>query len=246
MHLAILASALALLAGCGAPRLEPDVPTGVNLAGAWRLNRQASADPNALISAIVEKEMKHMRRRPDDDYEDGEVDDTRSSGGGGGGSPGTGGRRRGSTASSDARSAGGGVVPGLGLRPRGGMAAFIRQQYTGALGPLLAGESVVIEQSTDRFMVARGDFRRTYTPGGHSVVSVAEGVADQTSGWKGREYVIDVRPQVGAHLTERYGLTADGQLIEKIWLGADGLPKLEFTRVYEKGAPEARLVPLSN
>ncbi len=244
MHRAILASAIALLAGCGAPRLQPDVPTGVNLAGAWRLNRQASADPNALISAIVEKEMKHMRRRSDDAYEDGEIDDTRSAGGGG--NPDAGGSRRRSTRSSEARSESGGVVPGLGLRPRGGMAAFIRQQYTGALGPLLAGESVVIEQSADRFMVARGDFRRTYTPGGHSVVSVAEGVADQTSGWKGREYVIDVRPQVGPHLTERYGLTADGQLIEKIWLGADGLPKLEFTRVYEKGAPAARLVPLSN
>jgi hypothetical protein len=68
-------------------------------------------------------------------------------------------------------------------------------------------------------------------------------VADQTSGWKGREYVIDVRPQVGPHVTERYGLTADGQLIEKIWLGGDELPKLEFTRVYEKGVPPARTLP---
>jgi hypothetical protein len=245
-RIAIAASAVALLAGCGAPRLEPDVPAGVSLVGAWHLNRQASADPNALIAAIVEKEMKHMRRRSDDAFEDdetGETGETRR--GSGGGPSGNGGNRGGSSSSAEGRSPGGGGLGG-GLHPRGGMAAFIRSQYTQALGPLLEGEAVVIEQSADRFVVARGDSRRTYTPGGHSVVSVADGVADQTSGWKGREYVIDVRPQVGPHLTERYSLTTDGQLIEKVWLGNDGLPKLEFARVYEKGLPPARALPTSN
>ena len=126
------------------------------------------------------------------------------------------------------------------------MAAYIRLQYTQALGSVLNGASVVIEQSAERFMIARGDSRRTYTPGGHSVVSVADGVADQTSGWKGREYVIDVRPQVGPHVIERYGLTADGQLIEKVWLNENGMPKLEFTRVYEKGMAPVRKLPTSN
>jgi len=58
--------------------------------------------------------------------------------------------------------------------------------------------------------------------------------------------VIDVRPQVGPHLTERYGLTADGQLIEQVSLTEDGLPKLEFTRVYDAGAAPARALPTSN
>ncbi|MEJ1960188.1 MAG: hypothetical protein WDO56_01000 [Gammaproteobacteria bacterium] len=232
---------LALLAGCGAPNLEPDIPAGVNLAGAWRLNRQASADPNTLITAIVEKEMKHMRGRRDD-RDDGfdELDPVGTSGGAsGGGGGGRGGNRGGSGSSAEGRQPGGG-----GFHPRGGMAAYIRIQYTQALDSLLNGEGVVIEQSADRFMIARGDSRRTYTPGGHSVVSVANGVADQTSGWKGREYVIDVRPQVGAHVTERYGLTADGKLIENVSLSAEGgLPKLEFTRVYEKGPLPTRGFP---
>ena len=105
---------------------------------------------------------------------------------------------------------------------------------------------MTIEQSPDRFVIVRGDSRRSYTPGGHSVVSVEDGVADQTSGWKGREYMIDVRPQVGPHLNERFGLTADGKLIEKVSLSEDGLPTLEFTRMYDRGEAPARALPTSN
>ena len=227
--LAVLCCALTLLVGCG-PHVQPDAPSGVSLAGSWRLNRQASADPDALITAIVEKEMKHMRRhaRPDDEEPDelppppapGEAGSSRQ------------GRR------SEA------VVPPAGMfRPRGGMAAYLRSQYTDALGVLLTGDGLVIEQASERFVVARGDSRRTFTPGGHSVVGVANGVADQNSGWNGREYVIDVRPQVGPHVTERYTLGPGGQLIEKVSLSGDGLTKLEFTRVYDKGAPPARVLP---
>ncbi len=105
---------------------------------------------------------------------------------------------------------------------------------------------MTIEQSPDRFVIVRGDSRRSYTPGGHSVVSVEDGVADQTSGWKGREYLIDVKPQVGPHLTERFGLTADGRLIEKVSLSEAGLPDLEFTRMYERGEAPTRSLPTSN
>lgn len=227
--LAVLCCALTLLAGCG-PRVQPDAPSGVNLAGSWRLNRQASADPDALITAIVEKEMKHMRRRarPEDEEPDelppppapGEAGSSRQ------------GRR------SEAV-----VPPGNMFRPRGGMEAYLRSQYTDALGQLLSGEGLVIEQANERFMLARGDSRRTFTPGGHSVVGVANGVADQNSGWNGREYVIDVRPQVGPRVTERYTIGPGGQLIEKVSLSGDGLQKLEFTRVYDKGAPPARALP---
>ena len=97
-------------------------------------------------------------------------------------------------------------------------------------------------------MFIRGDWRRSFTPGGQSVVSVAEGVADQRSGWAGRDYVIEVKPQVGPRVIERYGLSADGrQLVEKFTLTEEGLPKLEFTRVYDarRRSRRARL-PTSN
>jgi hypothetical protein len=227
-----------LLSACGAPRLEPDIPTGVNLAGAWRLNPQASQDPNALISAIVDNEMKHMRRhRSDDDADDAYLPPVPNTSAGG--QP-----QRGGGANGGSQSSGGG--PASFYRPRGGIAAYVRNQYNQALGPLLNSESLVIEQSAERVSLIRGDSRRSYTPGGQSVVSVADGVADQSSGWKGREYVIDVRPQVGPHVTERYSLTADGQLVEKVWLKENDMPKLEFTRVYDKGTPPARTAPTSN
>lgn len=232
--LAAALCALGLLASCSSgPSLEPDVPAGVSLAGPWKLNHQASADPNALIEAIVEKQMKHMRRHVSaEDEEDGPLDAP--------GEPGTssGGRgmRGGRPETTD--------TPRGMFRPRGGMPAYIRSHYTNALGSILNGEGLVIEQAPDRFTIQRGDSRRTFTPGSRSVVGVADGVADQTSGWKGRDYVIDVRPQVGPHLSERYSLGSGGQLIEKISLSADDdLPKLEFTRVYDKGSAPGRVLP---
>jgi hypothetical protein len=231
--IAALFCAVGLLAGCG-PSVKPDTPGGVNLAGSWNLNHQASADPDALITALVEKEMKHMRRRLRPEDEEAEDLPPPPAPGDAGRGPGSG-RRSGT------------VVPPNGMfRPREGMEAYLRSQYTNALGSLLNhSDSLVVEQAPDRFTLARGDSRRTFTPGGHSVVGVAEGVADQNSGWSGREYVIDVRPQVGPRVTERYGLTPSGQLIEKISLSGDGLPKLEFTRVYEKGAAPKRVLPTS-
>ena len=235
-HVAVaLLCAFGLLSGCG-PRLEPDSGAGVSLAGSWRLNRQASADPNAMIAAIVEKEMKHMRRRARADDEDSDDLPPVESGRGGPGGGASGGRRQGNIEP---------PAPGGLYRPRGGMAAYLHSQYTNALGSVLNGEGLLIEQATDRFSLTRGDSHRSFTPGGHSVVGVTDGVADQTSGWKGREYVIDVRPQLGPHVTERYGIGAGGQLIEKISLSGDGLPKLEFTRVYDRGETPARVLPTS-
>ena len=226
--LAIAICTLGLLAGCSSgPTLNPDVPAGVSLAGSWKLNRQASADPEAMITAIVEKEMKHMHRRSHAYDDDPDAPPP----------PGYG------TPNGDGRPSDNLEPPGGMFRPREGMAAYLRSQYTNALGSILTGDGIVIEQSPERFVLRRGDSRRSFTPGGHSVVGVAGGVADQTTGWKGRDYVIDVRPQVGPRVTERYSLGPQGQLIEKVTLSGDDLPKLDFTRVYDKGTPAARVLP---
>jgi len=65
-----------------------------------------------------------------------------------------------------------------------------------------------------------GNYKRSYTPGGHSVVSSENGVADQTSGWDGKDYVINIRPQLGPEIVEQYGLSPDGkQLTVKTRIG---------------------------
>jgi hypothetical protein len=82
---------------------------------------------------------------------------------------------------------------------------------------------------------------RKYTPGGHSVVSSETGVADQNSGWKSKEYVIDIKPQLGRKVTEEYGLSPDGrQLVVKLHIASFDLPKVNLTRVYD---PTGQVVP---
>ena len=50
---------------------------------------------------------------------------------------------------------------------------------------------------------------RRFTPGGSSVVSVANGVADQHAGWKGREFVIETSGRERPTIVERYALSAE-------------------------------------
>lgn len=181
-----------------------------------------------MLERIREDEMKRMRRYmrnaedADDLYYDPDDDGSTS------GEPRAprGGAERGSNERSG----------GQQERAGGRRGRVMHLPYEQALGAALTADSLRIEQSPTRFVLIRGDDRRSFTPGGDSVVGVADGVADQHSGWSGREYVIEVRPQVGPRVIERYGLSADGhQLVEKFTLTDEGWPKLEFTRVYDAG-----------
>jgi hypothetical protein len=238
--LTVALSALGLLSGCGgAGRLAPETPGGVNLAGTWKLNRAASDDPQAMIAKIQSDLMRRMRRGPRDEIDDAlstENDPVEN----GGPPSSTRGRRGGGQ-----QGAGAGTQSGPG---GGGRREYIPHSiYAEALGNMLTSDALTIEQSPTRVALIRDGSRRSFTPGGESVVSVPEGVADQHSGWKGREYVIEVKPQVGARVIERYGLSQDNhQLVEKVTATEEGLPKLEFTRVYELGAPASRPLPTSN
>lgn len=206
--------------GGGAGRLKPDMPAGINLAGTWRLNRAASQDPQAMIDRIREDEMKRMRRRMLPSAEDlPEIDER--------GNP---------------------RMPREDRERNEARSRFMpRLPYAAALGSSLTADTLKIEQSATRLVFIRGDDRRSFTPGGESVVSVANGVADQHSGWAGKDYVIEVRAQVGPRVIERYTLSADGrQLVEKVLLTDEGWPKLEFTRVYDPGTATSRSLPTSN
>jgi hypothetical protein len=233
--LALVAIALVACGG-GAGRLKPETPVGVNLAGTWRLNRAASQDPQPMLEKIRQDEMQRMRRYMREHEDDPDFD------------------TYGDSTTGDRRGPRGGAEHGTnersgGDRERAGgrRGRFMRLPYEEALGAALTSDSLTIEQSPTRFAVIRDDDKRSFTPGGESVVSVAEGVADQHSGWSGREYVIEVRPQVGPRVIERFGLSADGrQLVEKFTLTDEGWPKLEFTRVYDAGALTPRGLPTSN
>ncbi len=192
-----------------------------------------------MIDRMQQEAMKRMRHQsylpPLDGAEPADADDDSGPGN-------ERGRRRGGIEKGAAGQSGRDAEPG------GGLPRFMRRfPYVQALGSALTSDALKIEQSPGHFVLIRGEDHRSFTPGGESVVSVADGVADQHSGWSGREYVIEVRPQVGPRVIERYGLSADGrQLVERFTLTEEGLPKLEFTRVYDAGPLPARRLPTSN
>jgi hypothetical protein len=95
------------------------------------------------------------------------------------------------------------------------------------------GDFLTIHQSPSEFVLDYGTTRRNFTPGAHSVVSAEGGVGDQTSGWKGRQYVIVIRGQMSPEITESYGLSEDGKhLVQKLHIGEGELPPVTLTRVY--------------
>jgi hypothetical protein len=65
-------------------------------------------------------------------------------------------------------------------------------------------------------------------------VSSENGVADQATGWSGKGYVVNIKPQLGPLVVEEYELSADGkQLIVKAHIGPFELSKVNLTRVYD-------------
>ena len=104
------------------------------------------------------------------------------------------------------------------------------------------GDYLRISVSASSFTVASGDSSDQYTPGLQSEISAEQGDAQQISGWKGADYVIDTRPQWGAEVIQRYGLTKDGKLAMTLRLTGRGT-KLTFTRVYDRTTRMAPLAP---
>jgi hypothetical protein len=133
-----------------------------------------------------------------------------------------------------------GVVRGDPLR-RSPMAHVLQER-------LARGDFLTVRQSPGEFVLDFGNLSRSFTPGARSVVSAEGGVADQTSGWHGKEYVIRVHGESSPDVTERFGLAADGKrLVEKLHIGADELPAVDLTRIYDPASESApRQLPISD
>ena len=208
----------AMVAGCGGNRLAAEAPAGVSLAGNWKLDHTASDDPQKLLERMRQEAFRRMARH----------------------------------ANSVARP----VTRGGGAR--GGATEDVPPQYDATLPPpgadplqrspmahvifarLARGDYLTVRQSDTQFVLDYGGSKRSFTPGARSVVSAEGGVGDQTSGWKGREYVVHVRAQLGPDVTEHYGLSADGKhLVEKLQIATEELAGVELTRVYDASAETA-------
>ncbi|HZF17339.1 MAG TPA: hypothetical protein VE046_15495 [Steroidobacteraceae bacterium] len=217
----ILIVAMLALAACSTVgTFESSSSPAIDLSGTWKLNRAASDDPAKLF----EKMRERQRQAPPPAASDGDESEA--------GLPGGSGQQR--RTSSDA--------PYDGRRPQrqhdSGLAAEVERQFGAGRGILR------IRQSATEVAIDNGTHLRKFTPGGHSVVSVPGGVADQSSGWDGREFVIDTSGRNRPQIVERYALSADrSQLIVAVKINGRGeLPNMEFRRVYDS-APGSAVEP---
>ena len=212
--LVLLCAAAGLLCGCTGPRLDEEAAPGVNLAGAWKLDHAASDDPQKILDHMREEALKIMSRASQQPVMSAPAN------------PGRQGHGQASAQNPDSEREP--VTPGPHFDPLkySPMAHII-------MNSVARGDFLTVHQGPGEFVLDYGGSRRTFTPGQHSVVSAEGGVGDQTSGWKGREYVIEVRGQQAPRVTEEYGLSPDGrELVAKFHISSGELPAVSMTRVY--------------
>ncbi len=191
---------------------------GANFAGTWRLNAAASDDPRKALEKL-------RPRRASSPQASTQQSGRRRRGQG----PGQGSQQD-STVPDD--------LTGPEMRPSA--IPLIPNS------DVLRNEVLSIKQRPDAFVIDYGVTVRSYVPGLKSVVSVPGGVGDQSTGWNGKDYVIDIHSQLGLQMTQTFSISNKNarQLVIKIHLSGTGIPTLNLNRVYDPtGAETPRSLP---
>jgi hypothetical protein len=231
LHASLLACTAAAFAACaGTPTAE--TPAGVSLAGTWKLSHSLSDDPQRVIAKMRAQAFKIIAR----------------TGGGPDETPRGGPYGRGGAAGTQAPDMNPVLMPDEPSATGRGAHRPDPLRYSPMMNvlseTLARGDFLTVRQSSEQLAFDYGTTARTFTPGVHSVVSAQMGVADQVSGWEGREYVIHIRAQLGPNIVDQFGLSNDGQrLIEKLRIGPAELPAIALTRVYERTTETAPRAP---
>ncbi|MFZ1904726.1 MAG: hypothetical protein WAU56_04970 [Steroidobacteraceae bacterium] len=228
MRAGLAASAALLaaqLAGC-ATGFKADAPAGVSLAGTWRLDHAKSDDPQVVINTMRTEALKQMQKLGlAQERALAQIDTARGAGGAG---PVQSGEQ---VFSPDQSS------PRADLLRRSPMRHVLAEAIE-------RGDFLTVRQSSDELVLDYGSSVRSFTPGGRSVVSAENGVADRTSGWKAHQYVIRDKAQMGPSVVETYELSPDGQhLVETLHIGPYELPAIELKRVYDRAEAAPRQPP---
>lgn len=210
------------LAGCATIRLSAEAPPGVHLAGDWKLDTALSDDLGKAVDTLHAQMAKARREEAGHQQDLGSYT----------------GRRRTGDSQSEGQGGDSGqeVIPsGAGPMPRGSPVDEL-------MASVPRGDYLRITMTPTAFTVMSGDSSEEYTPGLESDISAEQGDAQQVSGWKETDYVIDTRPQWGPELIQSYGLTKDGRLALTVRLTGSGT-NITFTRVYERTTRVAPLAP---
>jgi hypothetical protein len=238
-EIALTVVASITLGGCGSVgRFDPNPAHVVDLSGSWTLDRGLSDDPKLIIEKLRPQPARHRGDMPPDE---GMGDDS--------GPPEEGGQQGGGQRGGGRSRRGGGSQGPSQMSYRNNNDAYTHSTVMKMFQADLArAESLTIRQDPDRFTLDYGSAVRTFTPGAVSVVSAAWGVADQSSGWKGREFVIQVKPQMGVATVESFSLADDGKhLVEALRMGGGDFPAVKLKRVYDRADhPVPRDVPTND
>ena len=219
------------VAGCASHRLLATAPAGLRLSGNWALDPAASEDTAQVVAHLQAETSNALHLRPQR---------------AGGGPAGAGGRRRGM-----GRDAGAGAPGGAG---RAGPQASAPARFHPAPGAALIqeflsnvpGNNLTITVRPGSITVASDDSSQQYASGVRTAVEWGRISAEQISGWQGRRYVIDTRPEWGPAVTQSYALAPDGMLVVTLRLQGNGIEAI-LTRRYRrtKHAPPV-LLPTSD
>jgi hypothetical protein len=220
------------LTGCASGRLSSEPPPGERLAGDWKLDVARSDDLGKAVAALRAQ-----------------VGKTRHGSGAGAQQQGSGGHaghgRRGQQGGQQSGQAGqdeSAQAPESGDEGVGVVPAPHASPVDELMSNVPRGDYLGIKVSPNAFTVTSGDSSEEYTPGLESEISAEQGDAQQISGWKGADYVIDTKPQWGAEILQTYTLTKDGRLMLTVRLTGDRT-KFTFTRVYDRTTQVAPLAP---
>ena len=219
------------LAGCASVSVSSQMPPDVHLAGDWKLDSARSDDLGKAIQALHAQQVKlrHGMSRDEQQQQDVGGYGRRRTGGGGAGTQ------------QDAQGEGSSGTEGA--EPEAGAIGPTRASPVGELmSNVPQGDYLRIKVSPSAFSVMSGDSTDEYTPGVVSDISAENGDAQQISGWKGTDYVIDTKPQFGAEITQTYSLTKDGTLSMTLRLSGSGI-HFTFTRLYDRTTGVTPLAP---
>lgn len=218
--------AAAILAGCSAnPRLSSQLPAGVRLAGDWKLDPAHSDD---LGTAVQQLRMQQAKQRHENSQSQGGLGGYDRHRAGQQGEDGQQGQGEGGAEAGEEGVVGGGSV------------------YASAVDELMTnvpqGDYLRIKVSSGAFTVTSGNSSNEYTPGVESDISAVQGDAQQFTGWKGTDYVIDTKPQLGAEIIQTFSEVKDGTLSMTVRLSGTGI-HLTFTRIYDRTTGVTPLAP---
>ena len=227
--LPLCAAVLAITAGCAAHRLLATAPAGLRLGGDWVLDPAASENTAQAVAHLQAEISNAMHLRPQRASGSAEAGARRRRMGAGPAAP------RGDAGRT-------GPQPSAAARAQPAPGAALIQEFLSNI----AGNNLAITVTAGSVTVASDDSSQQYAPGVQTAVEWGRIGAQQISGWQGRRYVIDTRPEWGPAITQSYGLAPDGMLVVTLRLEGSGIDAT-LTRRYRrtKHAPRA-LLPTNN